>query len=369
MALNIANDVAREQPAASVEGHVDLQESLSHLTSATSPDALDSWRGAHAQQWSATMLRNADLDPVAQVQQNQTSPDGDLSVASDVTRNINEQALANATATAERLRAMGFSPDAIARAQELVRHHSVSGAGTSNVQRDASQDQPEALVDPQPMAIAEQEALAETEPSATQQDIAEPESQLDAEPLEIEAAIADRQQELDSEQVAEVEPLAVSAGQEIEDPLADSPYMTYAADVEQPVAVAEEQATGLTAETSIAVDAQINAEIASLSERLDFSFGSGVDREQSQPATQPELESKQEALAQEVAPGLRFDYQPEQGIEAEARHAVRPPAAAINARLDEELAIAPEPFKLRIGEPNRTIRDGDARVSVYPLAA
>lgn len=350
--LDVRNDVARTQPTTPV-AEAELQSDLAEVASSqVSGSGLDDLRRSHAEMYSSVMLGRADLNPVDQVQQSFSLPGGDVSVTADVTRGINGQASFNASMSAAQMRALGFSEDAIARTGELVKHHTVAGSGSTAVDAEQSQEQPEAnavgaeIAAPIALADQEQQSLA----TEVEQPLAQAEElRIDEYMADLEAQVAadpefNRARELLGE---------MSAREELSDPLANSPHMI---EVEVDQAIDQQEADRLEV-----TQAQASGLTASTGSRLDL--GLAADRE---PV----------AIAQEVATapaGLRFDYQDAVAVSNDRDE--MPIGMRQNApRLDEELAQANTveavgPFKLRGSSEVGTVsRRGDKRVTVLAAA-
>lgn len=350
--LDVRNDVARTQPTTPV-AEAELQAGLAEVAGSQIGEAdLNDLRRQHAESSSAWALRQANLSPIGQTQQNITFSGADISITADVTRGLNGQASFNASMNAAQMRALGFSEDAIARTSELVKHHTVAGSGSTAVDAEQSQEQPEAnavgaeIAAPIALADQEQQSLA----TEVEQPLAQAEElRIDEYMADLEAQVAaDPEFNIARELLGEM-----SAREELSDPLANSPHMI---EVEVDQAIDQQEADRLEV-----TQAQASGLTASTGSRLDL--GLAADRE---PV----------AIAQEVATapaGLRFDYQDAVAVSND-RDEMQIGMRQIAPRLDEELAQANTveavgPFKLRGSSEVGTVsRRGDKRVTVLAAA-
>lgn len=386
--LDVANHVARTQnvsPAAEVE----LKSDLAPVAAEVAGDLHD-LRRQHAERFTQQMLGLANTDPVVTTQQNVEVPNGEVALTTDLARGLNAQATANAQMTAQQMRGMGFTEEAIQRTNELVRHHSVAGDSATQVSQVSTASEPQGSLtnDPraqeqaisEPAAAIEQEQATEREPQAIAQEIGQTPDRaqdLDSYMAELQEAVSQDRTIPEPDRVQE--PL----DDQMADPLADSKLMV---EVDEPVAVSagEMQQTALTSSTE-----QMTAEIAT--ERADKA---ALDLQEAQSQSLAPEMMEPEAQAE-----TRFDYRPTaaKSLDLEAEAMSLEPAAREKEERDEEVAfsfvnplqqqavaqaaqtqaaerateVAAEPFKLAPSgerEFGRTEREGRARVTYLAAA-
>lgn len=341
--ISVQNEIARTAPATQQESAVAAD--LSDFAANVDGSNLDRMRLEHAQTWAATTLSNADLSAVANTQQTVQVGNAEFAVSSDITRGLNAQAGANATVAANKMVGMGFSPDAVKRAQELILHHSVAAGSSTTVEATGAADLAQSEAQDIDTHIGQQEDLtngiAQGAPQAQTEAIAQDDANLDGLMEDLSAQI-DQDTQLAS---ATANDTSNAVAQEIEDPLADSPYMRIETEVEQPLA------NGLTQETGI--------QLAADTGRLDVDFSDRLDVAQDGQMNGAEIQS-----------GLRFDYQADQAVASAPEQNAN---VGFDTPLGPALAIAPVAdvaFKLARGSsPGETRRVGRERQSVFPVAA
>ena len=343
--ISIANDIARTAPATQAEGVV---ADLSDFTATANGSALDDMRRQHAETWSSFMLSNADTSPTANVQQTVQVSGTEFSINADLSPGLNARAGLNAAEAAKQMAAMGFHPDAIARAQELIRHHSVDAGSKVEIAQNGAADpgQPYTLVQPQDISeqIGIQEGLQNGQPVT--EAIAQADANIDAHMQDLTARI-DQDESL-AAAIGRKAPVEIT--EPIQDPLEHSPFMKIEEGLDQPVA------TGLTQQSGIRL---------ADSGRFDMDFADRLDMDQAVQVTSAQTQ-----------PNLRFDYQTGQEIQAgeiEPGQAGQTQNSGFDTPLGPALAIAPiadVAFKLARGsEPGETRRVGRERQSVYLAAA
>ncbi|MBN8548260.1 MAG: hypothetical protein J0M12_02970 [Deltaproteobacteria bacterium] len=310
-------EIATTQPGTAHEEAV--VDSLSGATAAQ-PSSLHDIRRELAEGHAAQALSNADLGPVATVQTN-TEVDGQqVSTVSDVTLGINDQAQANATEAGNRLRARGASSDAVVRAEQFVKHHTIAAQGGAATQVGSTFDQAEAVGVTQPQDGRQPVGMEIDQPQAMADKSADIQSLMESLAEQIEAA---QITQADGATLARGVRPGVERKNEIEDPLEHSPFMRIEQDVEEAAGLGDRFDLNLSA-TAVAQDGQLN----------------GID----------------------IPPTLRFDLELEPAAQTTQ-------APRLDAALEVTGATAGT-FKLdRDQEPGQISRSGRERRSVFVAAA
>ncbi len=359
--LNQANEVAREVGTeAQIAEIADMTgQSMADISSHLRDAHLD----AHAQQWSGTVLRNADFTPIAQTEQAVITADGEGTTTSTVNLGVNGQAARNAADAMQVYQAMGFSPEASAKAAQLVTTYTTAAQGNSQTSFAAAS--PEAQ---EPMALGQEQGMVE--PLSTEQPIsieqqealAQPVAQADE--LELQDTMAELSEAVDQDESIPQDVRVRTALDEeltLEDPLADTEYMREVDVEELPEAVAQQ--TGLTEETEQPL------QIAD-SSRLDW--GTEIAEQTAELETQATGTESETRFDLKLTESVEADVAPESRLDLEA-------PIAIGSQTEETQAIEQQvsgleteerTFKLSsASETNTTRREGRARIGVYSLAA
>lgn len=325
-----------------------MQADLAGVSATAATSNLDDLRAAHAHQYASQLLGQVDLGPVATNQQTVSAGGTDFSTSSTVTLGINDQANQNAMMSAQQMRSMGFSEDAIVRVTQEVKVRTYSVQGETQFQQTPGEDieqsggaeQRLGLPNSQRQGIRAgiEEELHQPIDHAMADGLADPEADVN----EWMNSLSTQIDQDTSVAAVTANEATIAADFTIEDPLENSPFMKIETGLDQGMEVT--QATG----TDVATGS-----------RFDLSFAD------QQAAAAPQAEP----VAMETQPGLRFDYQADA-----APGTAQTQNAGFDTPLGPALAIAPladQVFKLARGteEEGRSVRNGRERQTVYSVAA